>query len=53
MAERYQVTGMPSSYLISRDGTLHESHVGFRDKDKAALERQIVELLAASPGREP
>ena len=44
-AEDYQVMGMPSSYLIDRNGILHHSHVGFRDKDKAALESQIEELL--------
>lgn len=44
-AEEYKVMGMPSSYLIGRDGTLHHSHIGFRDKDKATLELQIEELL--------
>jgi peroxiredoxin len=50
VAERYKVMGMPSSYLIARDGTLHRSHVGFRDKDRATLEQQIAELLAESQG---
>ena len=45
IAETYQVMGMPSSYIIDRDGRLHHSHVGFRDKDKAALEQQIEGLL--------
>ena len=44
-AEDYRVMGMPSSYLIDRNGMLHHSHIGFRDKDKAALESQIEELL--------
>lgn len=44
-AEHYQVMGMPSSYLIDRNGILHHSHVGFRDKDRTALESQIEELL--------
>ncbi len=44
-AEQYQVMGMPSSYLIDRKGMLHSSHIGFRDKDKAALEQQIEGLL--------
>ncbi len=44
-AESYQVMGMPSSYLIDRNGMLHHSHIGFRDKDKRALESQIEELL--------
>lgn len=45
IAERYRVMGMPSSYLIDRNGRLHHSHIGFRDKDKAALEQQLEELL--------
>lgn len=44
-AEQYEVQGMPSSYLIDRDGKLHHNHIGFRAKDKAALESQIEALL--------
>ncbi len=45
IAESYGVMGMPSSYLIDRNGNLHSSHIGFRDKDKAELEEKIVQLL--------
>ncbi|MCW8919535.1 MAG: TlpA family protein disulfide reductase [Gammaproteobacteria bacterium] len=45
-AEAYQVMGMPSSYLIDRNGKLHTRHLGFREQDKAALEQQIEGLLA-------
>jgi thiol-disulfide isomerase/thioredoxin len=45
VAERYQVQGMPSSYVIDREGRLHARHVGFRDKDRAALERTLRDLL--------
>ncbi|MDT8451679.1 MAG: TlpA disulfide reductase family protein [Gammaproteobacteria bacterium] len=45
-AAQYQVRGMPSSYLISRDGKLYASHVGFREKDKAKMEAAIRQLLA-------
>lgn len=45
LAERYEVMGMPSSYLIDRNGKLHSTHIGFRDKDKAKLEQQIIQLL--------
>ncbi len=45
IAERYQVMGMPSSYLIDRNGKLHHSHIGFRSSDRAALELQIESLL--------
>ena len=46
-AKTYQVRGMPSSYLIGRDGKIYASHVGFRDKDKARLEAGIQRLLSA------
>lgn len=44
-ASRYKLRGMPSSYLIDRDGKVHASHVGFRDKDKSDLEQAIKSLL--------
>ncbi len=45
VAEQYEVMGMPSSYLIDRGGKLHSSHIGFRAKDRATLEQDIVKLL--------
>ena len=44
-ASSYKLRGMPSSYLIDRDGKVHASHVGFRDKDKSELEQAIKGLL--------
>lgn len=44
-ASSYKLRGMPSSYLIDRDGKVHASHVGFRDKDKSELEQAIKSLL--------
>lgn len=44
-AEQYGVMGMPSSYLIDRDGQLQGTHIGFREKDKAKLEQKIIQLL--------
>lgn len=41
----YGVKGMPSSFFIDRDGQLHSSHVGFREKDQAPLEAAIQALL--------
>ena len=45
-ATRYELRGMPSSYLIGRDGKLYASHIGFREKDKVAMEEAIQQLLA-------
>lgn len=44
-ASSYKLKGMPSSYLIGRDGKVHASHIGFRDKDKQQLESVIQSLL--------
>ncbi len=47
VAEQYEVMGMPSSYLIDRHGKLHSSHIGFRTRDRAELEKSIVEMLGS------
>lgn len=45
VATKYNVIGMPSSYLIGRDGEIALSHVGFREKDKSPLESAIKSLF--------
>lgn len=45
-AENYKVMGMPSSYLIDRNGQIHLSHIGFRQSDTDKLENTIRALLA-------
>ena len=44
-AADYKLKGMPSSYLIGRDGKVYASHIGFREKDKAQLEQAIKKLI--------
>lgn len=44
-ASMYQLKGMPSSYLIGRDGKVRASHVGFRESDKLQLEQAVKRLL--------
>jgi peroxiredoxin len=46
VAEAYRPKGMPTSYLIGPDGVVRAVHVGFKDADKAALEREIEAALA-------
>ena len=48
-ASAYKLKGMPSSYLIGRDGQVYASHIGFRDKDKENLEKAIQSLLDNQP----
>lgn len=45
VAKAYQLRGMPSSYLIDRNGQLIATHMGFRRKDTEKLERTIKTLL--------
>ncbi len=45
-AESYQLRGMPSSFLIGRDGKIYATHIGFRDKDKAKIEQAIKQLIS-------
>lgn len=44
-ADEYKLRGMPTSFLIGRDGNLYATHIGFRDKDTAKLEVAIKRLL--------
>ena len=44
-AKDFKVMGMPSSYLINREGYVIGSHVGFREKDAEALEQAVAKLL--------
>lgn len=45
LAQTYALKGMPTSYLIGRDGTIIDTHIGFRESDKEKLEKQIQEAL--------
>ena len=44
----FAVAGMPSGYLIGRDGLIRKVHVGFRKGDEAVLREQIQDLIADS-----
>ncbi len=41
----FGIDGMPSSYLIDRDGTIRERHVGFAPKDIDTLRGDIAKLI--------
>jgi thiol-disulfide isomerase/thioredoxin len=41
----YGVRGMPTGYLIDREGVVRRIHQGFRRSDGAALRTEIIELL--------
>lgn len=46
IATRYQLKGMPSSYLIGRDGEIKIAHVGFFSHKQHQYEEEIKSLLA-------
>lgn len=43
--ELYHLIGMPTSYLIDREGVIRMVHVGFRDGDLEHIESEIRSLL--------
>lgn len=47
--ERLKLTGMPTSYLVDRRGSIRYRHEGFTEKDLAEYRRQIEALLAEAP----
>jgi len=46
IASQLKVKGMPSSFLIDRNGNIKSSHVGFLEKDTGEMEKKIIELLS-------
>lgn len=45
-AKKFEVKGMPTSYLIGRDGTVRHVHQGFRGGETKELYRLVEQLLA-------
>ncbi len=46
VASAYALKGMPSSYLIDRNGILRSQHIGFQMKDLPPLRAKIEQLIA-------
>ncbi len=42
----YDVMGMPTAFLIGKDGNIRHFHIGFHETDIAEYEKHIVEALA-------
>jgi len=47
--EAYGVIGMPTSYLIDRNGEIVKQHTGFNSSYKNELEQAVEKLLEAQP----
>ena len=41
----FQLQGMPSSYIIDKGGALRAVHAGFRNRDRAEIREQLLDLL--------
>lgn len=46
IAKKYNLQGMPTSYIIDRNGKIKKIHIGFRKRDEAELEKQLVAALS-------
>lgn len=49
VARTYGVKGMPTAFLIGRDGEVKVRHAGFRESDAVALEAEIRAALGLAP----
>ncbi|TRX53489.1 TlpA disulfide reductase family protein [Thalassomonas sp. M1454] len=45
IAKEFKLKGMPSSYLIGKDGQPKSAHVGFFNDKKASYEAELVQLM--------
>jgi len=43
--EKYQLTGMPTSYLIDQDGQIQGAHQGFRSSDIDKIRKAVHKLM--------
>lgn len=50
LAEQYGVEGMPSSFVIGRDGQLRKKHLGFKVRKQQEYEAAIVAALEDNAG---
>jgi len=50
LAEQYGVEGMPSSFIIGRDGQLMKRHLGFKVRKQQEYEAAIVAALEENAG---
>jgi cytochrome c biogenesis protein CcmG/thiol:disulfide interchange protein DsbE len=48
---KFQIKGMPTSYLIAADGKVTKVHAGFRPEDRKDLEAAIEQALKAGGGK--
>ena len=53
VARQFGLVGMPSSFLIDRDGIVRARYTGFKPQDIDEIRREVLALLHAEPSSEP
>jgi thiol-disulfide isomerase/thioredoxin len=43
--EKYDLPGMPTSYLIDRKGKIRSVHIGFKKQDMSKIRKEVMSLL--------
>ncbi len=43
--EKYELPGMPTSFLIDKKGRIQHIHIGFKPKDMKNIRKQVIALL--------
>jgi len=44
----FQLQGMPSSYIIDKGGAVRAIHAGFRNRDRAEIRQQLLDVLGGA-----
>ena len=44
----FQLHGMPSSYIIDKGGAVRAVHAGFRNRDRAEIRQQLLDVLGGA-----
>ena len=45
LAKKYQLKGMPSSFLVDKSGNIVSTHIGFSEDKKTQYEQEIIALF--------
>lgn len=48
IAKKYELMGMPSAFVIDREGVIQHTHIGFNKRDAADYELHIQSLLGTN-----
>ncbi|MGB2739792.1 MAG: TlpA disulfide reductase family protein [Cognaticolwellia sp.] len=49
IARKYKLQGMPSSFIVNRQGEIVSAHVGFNQEKKLTYEQELKALITSEP----